>query len=698
MEKILEVKDLHISFRTNNGNVKAVRGINFTLHKGETLAVVGESGSGKSVTARAIMGILAGNAIVEGGEIFYDGRDLMKISEEEFHQLRGNRVSMIFQDPFSSLNPIMKIGQQLTEAMILNGRANQREAKNAYNELVKLLESTLGEACGDNAAEAKGRLESFKKAVIKSAELSSAYTTARGIIEMLISNIDAASIEAIKGEPKVVSKDIKEDILKYAPQAAHEYLVSDEAALKEAIANLTAANNAFAAQGERDGVRAALEAFKTILAPAMEKETPDYFSIGYYALNNTETPLTGAIDQVNARAKAFMEQNILTAFTKDVAAAIKVSNRKSVELKAKAAQVLGENLPLFANDEATPAQLRAAAKTMIKAVEESIDKLVVNKDAVACTFRSGMNSTLESYLQLRKVNEKKWLTKKERALKENGDLELARTTVQRVVARIYEAYQVQTELTEADYYDRAAVLLQHINTLAAKMEYCVTKEVAKKHAIDLMQEVGISEARKRYTQFPFQFSGGMRQRIVIAIALSANPDILICDEPTTALDVTIQAQILDLINKLKAERNLSVIFITHDLGVVANMADQIAVMYAGKIVELGTVDEVFYEPAHPYTWALLASMPDLDTKEKLGAIPGTPPNMINPPVGDAFAARNKYAMQIDFEEQPPMFEISPTHSAATWLLHPDAPKVEPPKIVTDRIKRMRERMEADGNA
>lgn len=204
-----------------------------------------------------------------------------------------------------------------------------------------------------------------------------------------------------------------------------------------------------------------------------------------------------------------------------------------------------------------------------------------------------------------------------------------------------------------------------------------------------MEEVGIPEPRKRYRQYPFQFSGGMRQRIVIAIALAANPDILICDEPTTALDVTIQAQILELINKLKKERNLSIIFITHDLGVVANMADRIAVMYAGKIVETGTAEDIFYSPAHPYTWALLSSMPDLDTDEKLEAIPGTPPNMIYPPKGDAFAARNKYAMKIDFELQPPMFEISPTHKAATWLLHPDAPKIDMPKIVADRIERMK---------
>lgn len=180
------------------------------------------------------------------------------------------------------------------------------------------------------------------------------------------------------------------------------------------------------------------------------------------------------------------------------------------------------------------------------------------------------------------------------------------------------------------------------------MVYLVTKRIAREKAIKLMEEVGIPEPRIRYNQYPFEFSGGMRQRIVIAIALAANPDILICDEPTTALDVTIQSQILELINKLKTERNLSVIFITHDLGVVANMADKIAVMYAGKIVEYGTADDIFYDSRHPYTWALLSSMPDLDTDEKLDAIPGTPPNMIYPPVGDAFAERNKYAMKIDF--------------------------------------------------
>ena len=325
-EQILQVNHLQVSFRTGNGLVRAVRDISFTLEKGRTLAIVGESGSGKSVTSRAIMGLLAPNALVEGGEILYKGRDLLKMSEKELCKLRGNKIAMIFQDPLTALDPIMPIGKQIAETMIVNQKMSKADAKNK--------------------------------------------------------------------------------------------------------------------------------------------------------------------------------------------------------------------------------------------------------------------------------------------------------------------------------------------------------------AIKLMEEVGIRDAKTRYDKYPFAFSGGMRQRIVIAIALAADPEILICDEPTTALDVTIQAQILELLGKLKEERHLSMIFITHDLGVVANVADHIAVMYAGKIVERGTGSDIFYNPRHPYTWALLQAMPDLETTGKLSAIPGAPPDMLHPPVGDAFAPRNPYALEIDFEQAPPMFQISPTHAAATWLLHPNAPKVE----------------------
>ena len=336
-ERILEVKDLELGFNTYAGQVQALRGVDFHLDKGETLAIVGESGSGKSVTIKAVTKLLAANAVVKGGSITYKGQDILNMSDKEFSQLRGNEISLIFQDPLSSLDPVMKIGKQITE------------------------------------------------------------------------------------------------------------------------------------------------------------------------------------------------------------------------------------------------------------------------------------------------------------------------------------------------------------TLRLKLK--MSKEDAKKRAIELMGAVGIPEPEKRYNEYPFQFSGGMRQRIVIAIALACNPEVLICDEPTTALDVTIQSQILELIGDIQKKNDLSVIFITHDLGVVANVADRVCVMYAGKIVETGTVEEIFYDPRHPYTWSLLTSMPSLATTQgdKLTVIPGTPPNMVHPPKGDAFAARNPYALKIDFEEQPPMFKISDTHYAAIWLEHPDAPKMGIPEPLKSRI-------------
>ena len=218
----------------------------------------------------------------------------------------------------------------------------------------------------------------------------------------------------------------------------------------------------------------------------------------------------------------------------------------------------------------------------------------------------------------------------------------------------------------------------------------ISKSDARQRAIELLNLVGIMDAEKRMKNYPHQLSGGMRQRVVIAVALSCEPKILICDEPTTALDVTVQARILNLIKDIQAEMNLSVIYITHDLGVVAKVADYVNVMYAGKVIEVGTVEEIFYDPRHPYTWGLLSAMPDLETDDdRLYSIPGSPPNLLHEPKGDAFAPRNKFAMKIDEREEPPMFKISETHYAATWLLHPDAPKVELPAELKSRLMRSR---------
>ena len=369
--------------------------------------------------------------------------------------------------------------------------------------------------------------------------------------------------------------------------------------------------------------------------------------------------------------------------------------------------VLRQELPVFQKEVLNEKECRAAAKRAADAVESAIDPLKLQKDNQSYVFKSSMKANIDRYFKGVEYNpkeEKRFAkdTAKFEKLTKAGkmadavvplnliDLNVAHQNLINSIVELIANYEAQLkDMSEKDYAALAVEMIDYLKARASEYAYKLSMAMARHRAIELMKEVGIPEPHKRYHQYPFELSGGMRQRIVIAIALSANPDILICDEPTTALDVTIQAQILELINRLKKERNLSVIFITHDLGVVANMADRIAIMYAGKIVEYGTADDVFYDPRHPYTWALLSSMPDLETKEKLDAIPGTPPNMIIPPKGDAFAARNHYAMQIDFEEQPPMFDVSETHQAATWLLHPDAPQVEPPAIVRERIERMK---------
>ena len=484
-EKVLSVNNLVINFKTDNGILKAVRNVSFDLYQGETLCIVGESGSGKSVTSKTIMGILANNAIIADGNIIYRGENLLEVSEDEFYKIRGHKIGMIFQDPLSSLNPIVKIGKQITEAMLLNAD----KLKLMYNDL------------------------------------------------------------------------ISDDLIRY---------------------------------------------------------------------KNTLAKMNIAISTEQKKIDAFI-----------------------AETKAK------EGL--------TPEQ-RAANKALIKQKKAE--------------FKAFEKRTREEYMGKAKEL-KAVLTETEKKAKKQ---------VAEYKAQVTGEYKAQrTELRQrlaAASGEEKAALKQELAQLDVEFEnkLSITKAEAKRRALEIMKEVGISEPERRFNQYPFEFSGGMRQRIVIAIALTASPEILICDEPTTALDVTIQAQILELINKIKAERNLSCIFITHDLGVVANMADRVAVMYAGKIVEYGTADEIFYDPRHPYTWALLSSIPDVDSKEKLEAIPGTPPNMIYPPKGDAFAIRSKYAMNIDFREEPPFFKVSDTHYAATWLLDPKAPKVEMPRIVSERIR------------
>lgn len=713
MEKKLSVRNLVISFRTPGGKVQAVRNISFDLNKGETLAIVGESGSGKSVTSKAILGILAGNSIIEGGSIIYDGMDLLKVSEDEFYHIRGDKIAMIFQDPLSSLNPIMRIGKQLTEAMLLKGKARQKSSREAFNSTLALFSDAMVEASaqGDaSRAEAlKTMCKNFDKFEFKHIAMEQAYNEAHEAASEAVDAIKDVLFHIEKSAFEDEKYSIKE-IIRLASQTTNDYVVCGQDAEKLAalLAELKSGSAVEIKKHEYVETVKVLNDILEIIEAALKKDEPDFFNMGYYVVFAGQPLPEKPVAELNAYLRQYTDEHFMNEFRSNAAEALKYSAKKHNALKAEALELVKENRKVFEAD-ALDRQLCAdTAKKLIDAVEKSIDRLEIHKDSIAYTFGVCLKSDLHTYFEGISKNKKAAKVHEKQQKKYDGmvargkqpswkvapstavDLDAAKDTILARIDRLIEHYQkLLAEGRERDFDKETAELVAFFKENASGVVMKVTKTMAKYKALKLMEEVGISETRKRYRQYPFEFSGGMRQRIVIAIALAADPDILICDEPTTALDVTIQAQILELINDLKEKRHLSIIFITHDLGVVANMADRIAVMYAGKIVEMGTSNDVFYSPAHPYTWALLSAMPDVETDERLEAIPGTPPNMIYPPVGDAFADRNKYALKIDFEMQPPMFKISETHQAATWLLHPDAPKVEIPKAITDRIARMK---------
>ena len=549
---ILSVQDLRVSFKTDEGLVHAVRGVSFDLHQGETLCIVGESGSGKSVTSKTIMGILPASAIIESGSVRYEGEDLTKVEESEFHRIRGHKIGRIFQDPLSSLNPIRKVGKQITEARLVN--SNHR--KERFDKRISVEEA----AYKNCKVKRKSKIREAKNKVLAS---DSSF------------NDKISTLENALRDKKNELSSLKKDDASYADKLAEYNSLKDETAKQIAVV-----------KAEK---KAAHKQLASLIAPA-RKEANEAYKAEYPSLK-------AALDEAKKKAK---EAN--QAYKAEADAE---HNKNLAPLKEEKKQYLEKSKKDFIEWTKRDKKSRPSLK----------EKLV--------SYKAGYD---EIASKIGKENE--------------------------------------------EY----------------KKKFKMTRKEAKQIALKVMAEVGIPQPEVRFNQYPFEFSGGRRQRIVIAIALTANPEILICDEPTTALDVTIQAQILELINRLKAERHRSIIFISHDLGVVANRADRVAVRYAGKIVEVGTANEIFYDPRHPYTWALLSSIPDIDSHEQLEAIPGTPPYLLNPPKGDAFAARNKYAMAIDFVQEPPYFKISETHYASTWLLDKRAPHVEKPKIVSQRIK------------
>lgn len=530
--KLLEVENLNTSFKIDAGKVLSVNGVSFTLEKGKVLGIVGESGSGKSVTAYSIMGILDKNGKVDGGKIIYNGTDLLRISERQMRDIRGNRISIIFQDAMTSLNPTWTIGNQLREAILTHAR-NPIEA--AVYDIRNAIESD------------EQRLVSMRKGIAHHPDN-----------------------QKLKDDYATIEKKLADDKAAFEVEykkATERYKVMKEEA--------------------REKYKAALPQFKAI----------------YEGFKN---------DQYDT------------------------------------------NIPHF--DEEVVDEAKKLKKNIEKATDDYPIKLDKYNQALANLneYQQSLKTAKKDVKKEPKAKDEKLLALQSQASEAKAELKKAK----KAVSRSKRLFRRHARKAKKWYYWECI------------SEYKETKYSANKKALKMLEEVGITEPKKRMKQHPFEMSGGMLQRAMIAMALVERPDILIADEPTTALDVTIQAQILDLLKKLQKEYGMAIIIITHDLGVVAQICDEVDIMYAGRIVERGTVDDIFYNPQHEYTKGLLNSMPKLDSKGKrLEPIQGNPVDLFCLPKGCAFSSRCKECMEICIERYPEEVQYDEKgHAASCWKM------------------------------
>ena len=514
---LLQVNNLRISFKTNGGILKAVRGVSFSLDKQEVVALVGESGSGKSVTCKAIMQLLDNNAFLEEGEILFHNKDILRLKEKDLNALRGSQIACVYQDSQSTLNPLMQVGKQVEEAVKKKETKTRKKAKEyllQYKRILKYLSNNE---------------KNYINKLNDKEEINQ-------LID-LVKEFDFNDVETFSYEKTcLIIKKINKQIKKLVKNPLYNF------------------NELLLYQNQ---------------------------------FNNFIFNYKKAIEEESEQNKLFAKYNVHSYY----------------------------DLPL--NE-------RAQNKEKIVLPIDVYHKM--KKEVIDCL----------SYL-------------------EKG----------------IEVFNFSSEEEK-----------RNLDLLNKKM----TKSEIHQKVISIFKEVGITSPEERYYLHPFELSGGLRQRVMISIALASDPEILICDEPTTALDATIQKQIIDLLKKLKRERNLSIIFISHDLGVVANIADKVFIMYAGKIVEKGTVYDIFYDPRHPYTWALLGSVPTLQTEGELSYIKGNVPNMLIPTRGDNFAQRNIYSLKQDYLSFPEMVKISSSHSVASFLCYEEASEVNKPLQIKNRLR------------
>ena len=655
---LLSLRNVVVKFKVRSRILTAIRGVDLDIYENETLAIVGESGSGKSVLTKTFSGMLEDNGFIDEGTIHLNDDDLAQVNVkltffkklvyDKIHNYLNKKSALEYgADIYNQIQALKAsedvrrtLEEEKSEAYAKEQAAITSRLVDLFNErqVLDFKDKAGREKNAQETKELKAKLKAsaaaYKKEVADHKKAALADVEKTNAYKAKLAELQAAYKEAITTKVEGKLKDRNDNIAKEI------MLSADRCPLAKRYIYFIRL-----AQGVKRAMRSGAdlydeEVLNNIFDPVIFRVK--YLSVDFVELDDAKK------EQLNKQAHALLEE---------------------VKMDGSFAEIEKYKEEIKANETFT---LMAA-----KLINQEIK--VKNKD-------QEIDSKRFHYL-LTKAQRKTTIVPPNR-IHGYTNIDLAKVHLKS------DWLQIRGSRVATIFQD-PMTSLNPIRSIGSQIVEVITKhqhkskKEAKQLAIDLMFKVGIPNADKRFNEYPFQYSGGMRQRIVIAIALACRPKILICDEPTTALDVTIQAQIIKLIKDLQKEYQFTTVYITHDLGVVASVAERVAVLYAGRIVELGTTQEVFFDPRHPYTWALLSSLPQLALKgSELFTIEGTPPSLYHKVIGDAFAPRNPYALEIDFVKEPPFFQISETHFARTWLLDPRAPKIEPPAIIRNLHEKM----------
>ena len=642
---LLSLKDVEVKFNVRGRVLTAIRGVTFDIYENESLAIVGESGSGKSVLTKTFTGMLESNGFISNGSVIFQDDQLSQINKTlSSFDIRRYKKLVAFLDNCSRY----VAGKEVYREML-------KEKENLKNLSTLTKEEILGFETRKKELQ-YDRVELYNQ-------------------QMVVSNSDEKKeiinkIKAIDIEIKALDKE-KKDFAKHKKNSVYE---NDEfmLAYKDRMDKLNEQYQKLISTSivdEQTKIQNRLFAKEILLS--IERYS---FITQFFYLNS----LKDRFEEAYKRGVDFNDDDIEKIYRLITFRVVYqgADNQYFAKLDEQESEKLAlENKELFT---------KVNQNEVYKVVKEFASTVKANEKFVnyVATRLIESNDYDNLTIKLHDFYEEVVMTK-DSTIKGYTILDLTKITTASDWQKIRGSRIATVFQDPMTSLNPIVTIGKQITEVILKHQNCSIAE-AEKRAIAMMERVGIPNAAKRFNEYPFQYSGGMRQRIVIAIALSCQPKVLICDEPTTALDVTIQAQIIELIKDLQKEFKFTTVYITHDLGVVASVADRVAVLYAGQIVEAGLVEEIFYDPRHPYTWALLSSLPQLAQKGKeLFSIHGTPPSLYNVIKGDAFAERNPYCLAVDLEYEPPYFYVSDTHFAKTWLLDPRAPKIEKPEIIQD---------------